>query len=224
MSTTARQPAPRISLRGLQKYVNVVEAPKVENRKLVGALIILSVSMLLMGAGMYQMLPLKERVPYVVVDEIDSSGQPTGRVAVREGGMSAFEPQEAHLRYHLNLWVQDFLTIDEHTEAVRLPRSHAMLRGQAINDWRVYLANSHQPIERLRQNPDYRERAEVISMNFISSNTAIVRVKLTTRNGSERRLSINMQTGIVPPTTDEEIYRNPIGLWITTFGVSNESL
>lgn len=224
MSTTARQPEPRISLRGIQKYLDVVEAPKVENRKLVGALLILAVAMLIMGVGMYRMLPLKERVPYVVVDEVDSSGSPTGRVAVREGGMEHFRPQEAHLRFHLNQWVQDFLTIDEYTESVRLPRSNSMLRGQALADWRVYLANTHQPIERLRQNRDYRERAEVISMNFLNETTVLVRVKLTTRNGSERRLSINLQTAIVPPTTDEEIYRNPIGLWITTFGVSHESL
>src|SRR5690606_25258675 len=125
MSTTARQPEPRISLRGIQKYLNVVEAPRVENRKLVGALMVLSVAMLLMGVGMYRMLPLKERVPYVVVDEIDSAGNPTGRVEVREGGMSHFRPQEAHLRYHLNQWVQDFLTIDEYSESVRLPRSNA---------------------------------------------------------------------------------------------------
>lgn len=224
MSATARQPKPRISLRGLQKYLDVVEAPKVENRKLVGALIIMAVAMLLMGAGMYRMLPLKERVPYVVVDEVDSSGQPTGRVEVREGGMSHFQPQQAHLRYHLNQWVQDFLSIDEYTESVRLPRSNAMLRGQALNDWRVYLASTHQPIERLRQNPEYRERAEVISMNFLNESTVLIRVKLTTRNGTERRLSINLQTAIIPPTTDDEVYRNPIGLWITTFGVSNESL
>lgn len=224
MSTTARQPEPRISLRGVQKYLNAVEAPKVENRKLMGVLVMLSVAMLLMGLGMNQMLPLKERVPYVVVDELDSAGQPTGRVEVREGGMSHFTPQEAHLRYSLNQWVQDFLTIDEYTESIRLPRSNAMLRGQALNDWRVYLANTHQPIERLRQNPEYRERAEVISMNFLNESTVLIRVKLTTRNGSERRLSINLQTVIIPPTTDEEIYRNPIGLWITTFGVSNESL
>lgn len=224
MSTTARQPEPRISLRGIQKYLNVVEAPRVENRKLVGVLMILALAMLMMGVGMYRMLPLKERVPYVIVDELDSAGRQTGRVEVREGGMSHFQPQEAHLRYHLNQWVQDFLTIDEYTESVRLPRSNSMLRGQALNDWRVYLANTHQPIERLQQNPDYRERAEVISMNFLNDSTVLIRVKLTTRNGSERRLSINLQTAIIPPATDEDIYRNPIGLWITTFGVSNESL
>lgn len=224
MSTTARQPEPRISLRGVQKYLNVVEAPKVENRRLGGALVILAVAILLMGVGMYRMLPLKERIPYVVVDEVDSTGNRTGRVEVREGGMSHFQPQEAHLRYHLNQWVQDFLTIDEYTESVRLPRSNAMLRGQALNDWRVYLANTHQPIERLRQNREYRERAEVISMNFLNDDTVLIRVKLTTRNGSERRLSINLKTAIIPPATDEDIYRNPIGLWITTFGVSNESL
>lgn len=224
MANSAQQPdPPRMNMRAIQKFLNIVEAPKLENRRVWGVVLMQSFVILALGVGIARMLPLKERTPYVVQEEIDTTGNPTGRVQVIEGGMGTFKPAEPHLRYYLNLWVQDFLTIDEYTEAQRLPRSHAMLRGQAISDWQVYLSSTHQPLERLRQNPEFRERAEVISMNFVSESTALIRVKLTTRNGIERRLSINLQTAIVAPKSDQEIYRNAIGLWITSFGISNES-
>jgi len=210
-------------MRGMQKFLNVVEAPRIENRRILAILLFQCVAIVAMAIGIGRMLPLKERMPYVVQEEVDSSGAPTGRVQVIEGGMGLFTPTEAHLRYYLNQWVQDFLTIDEFTERMRLPRSYGMLRGQALEDWRVYLQSSHRPLERLALNPEFRERAEVISMNFVSDSTALIRVKLISRNGSERRLSINLETAIIAPTTDEDIYRNAIGLWITSFGVSNES-
>ena len=224
MANSARQPTPpRLNMRGMQKFLSVVEAPRIENRRVLTVVAIQGIAILAMAIGIGRMLPLKERTPYVVQEEIDSMGAPTGRVQVIEGGMGVFKPTETHVRYYLNQWVQDFLTIDEHTEGMRLPRSFAMLRGQALEDWKVYLANTHQPLERLKQNPEFRERAEVISMNFVTDSTALIRVKLTTRNGIERRLSINLQTAIIAPKNDEEIYRNAIGLWITSFGVSNES-
>lgn len=220
--TAERQPAPRLSLRGVQAYLNVVEAPQVQNRKLVSLLVMCVICLLLLSLGMVRMLPLKERVPYVVKVEQDAAGQPTGRVTVSDGDISAFEPTEAHIRYFLSRWAEDLLSIDANSRAVRLPASYAMLKGAALQDWNRYVMQDTRPLDRLASNPGYRQRAELISITFLGEKRAMIRVKLTTPDNQERRVQLTVEYALIPPTTDAEVYRNPIGLWITAFGVTNE--
>lgn len=217
-----RQPKPNLNLNGVHRFLNATEAPRIAYSRQLAVNAVLGVSVLALCIGMFRMLPLKERVPYVVQNEMDSSGNPTGRLTVLESGMAAFTPQEAHMRSALQEWVVDFLTIDQYTKDQRLPRSYGRLRGDALRDWTAYLSGTHKPLERLVQNPDYREIASVISISFLNKDSALIRVKLTTRNGNERRVVINLRFAIIPPSNDDEVYRNPAGLWITNFGVSNE--
>jgi type IV secretory pathway component VirB8 len=216
-----RQVDPRISLRGVQKYLNVVEAPQIEKRRILAALLLMGAALLMLSLGMMRMLPLKERVPYVIKVEEDQMGSPTGRVDVVEGGIAKFQPSEASIRYFLGKWAVDLLTVDERTREVRLPSSYALLKGDAIGDWKRYVSDTGKPLELLAENPAYRMRAELISISFLNESTAMIRVKLTTRN-EERRVQLNVNYALLPPESDADVLRNPIGLWITTFGVNNE--
>lgn len=217
-----RQPDPRISLRGVQKYLNVVEAPQMERRRLLVLLLMLVMAVLMLSLGMMRMLPLKERVPYVLKVEEDSQGNATGRVDVAESDMAAFKPAEANIRYFLGQWATNLLTVDERSRDVKLPASYTLLKGQAIQDWNRYIMNEARPLEALSENPEFRQRADLISIAFLTESTAMIRVKLTTNNGMERRVQLTVNYALLPPEKEEDVYRNPIGLWITTFGVNNE--
>lgn len=219
---TPRQADPRISLRGVQKYLNVVEAPQIEKRRLLALLLLLVAAILMMSLGILRMLPLKERVPYVVKVEEDRMGNPTGRVEVAEGGIAKFQPSEASIRYFLGKWAVDLLTVDEQTRDVRLPASYGLLKGQAIADWNRYVGETGKPLEMLAKNVNYRVRAELISIAFLNKSTAMIRVKLTQQNGQERRVQLTVNYALLPPESDADVYRNPIGLWITTFGMNDE--
>lgn len=217
----ARQVDPRISLRGVQKYLNVVETPQIEKRRMLALLLLLVGAVLMLSFGMMRMLPLKERVPYVLKVEEDQMGNPTGRVTVSEGGIERFQPSEASIRYFLGKWAVDLLTVDDQTRKVRLPASYAMLKGDAIDDWNRYVSETGKPLELLTKDPNYRLRAELISISFLNESTAMIRVKLTQRN-EERRVQLTVNYALLPPESEADVYRNPIGLWITTFGVNNE--
>lgn len=217
-----RQPDPNLLLRGVQRYLNVVEAPRTDNRRLMALLVLMTAAVVLLAVGMMRMLPLKERVPYVLQVEEDSMGRPTGRVAVRDGGLSKFTPSEASIRYFLGQWAGNLLTVDEQSRAARLPSSYALLKGQGIKDWQRYITEDAKPLDKLSESPTFRIRAELISITFLSDTTAMIRVKLTRENGTERRVQVNVTYAILPPESDEDVYRNPIGLWITEFGVTNE--
>lgn len=223
MSKQEQQPAPKVSLRGVQKYLNVVETPQIEKRRLMALLMMMGGAILLLAFGMMRMLPLKERVPYVLQVEQDSMGKPTGRVEVNDSSSFAkFTPSEANLRYFMGKWALDLLSVDERSRDTRLPASYALLKGQALQDWRRYVTDDAKPLEVLAKTPNFRQRAELISIVFLSEESAMIRVKLTTNNGLEKRVQLTLNYAILPPATDADVYRNPIGLWITTFGVNNE--
>lgn len=212
-----RQPAPNMNLGAVQRLLNEVEAPKVQNRRLLGALITVSAVCLAQGIAIMAMLPLKERIPYAV--EVETA---TGNVAVSDRLAQKFEVQETNIRYFLGRWSENLLSVDENSRGVRLPASYAMLKGDALADWQRYVTGQGGPLQILAENPEYRQRAELISITFLSDKSAMIRVKLTNANGEERRVQVNVTYVLVPPTSDEEVQRNPIGLWITTFGVQNE--
>lgn len=223
MKKHERQPEPRLSLRGVHKYLNVFEAPQVANRRLLSAMVMMGAGCLAMGLGMFRMLPLKERVPYVVKVEADATGQPTGNVTVQaDAGVMQFKPTEAHVRFFLGRWAEDLLSVDATSKDTRLPQSFALLKGQGLEDWKRYVNEDAKPLEVLVKDPTYRQRAELISITFLTQDTAMIRVKLTNNKGLERRVQVNVTYALIPPQSDKDVYRNPIGLWITTFGVTNE--
>jgi len=224
MSTKPSRPPPRISLREVNKYLNLVEAPKVENRRLLALLIATVVALVLLSIGMLRMLPLKERVPYVVQVEMDTAGRKTGNVTVKEGGIERFTVSEANIRYFLGKWAINLLSLDERSKEIRLPESYSLLRGDALKDWTRYITETSRPLEKMVEDPMLRQRAEIISMVFLSEKTVMIRVQLTNNRNprNNKRVQITLNFALLPPETEQDVYRNPIGLWITTFGVNDE--
>jgi len=222
MGKEGGHPAPSLNLRGARQYVSAIEAPAMANRRLIVLLFAAIAAVVALALAILLMLPLKERIPYTVEVEVDASGKPTGRVAVSEATMARFQPQEAHIRYFLARWVEDLMTVDETSRTHRLPRSYALCRGDALTDWQRYVSEQGRPLKILSETPGYRQTAQLISIQFLSESTALIRVKLTNNRNAEKRVQITVSFALLPPRTDEEVYRNPIGLWITKFGVADE--
>jgi len=221
-SSTGQKP-PNVSLRNLNKYLNVVEAPKLENRRVWLMLFALTGAVLLMAIGIMRMLPLKERIPYVIQVETNHRGEHTGNVTVNTSGARSFTPEEVHIRYFLGKWAINLLTIDERSRTIRLPETQVLLRGDALRDWSRYITETERPLHKLVENPAFRQRAELISITFLSEKTIMIRAKLTDNQArKERRVQITLNFALLPPASETEIFRNPIGLWITTFGVNDE--
>lgn len=219
---TAQPAPPRMTLRGVHTYLNAIEAPRAANRRLVFLIVLLGTAVLAQALGFMMLLPLKERVPYPIKIDMDSRGQPTGSVTVVDQPMMSWTPAEANIRYFLARWAENLVSVDERSKDTRLPASFAMLKGQAMGDWQTYVQTQGKPLEKLSADPATREMAEVISISFLSEGSAMIRVKITDRRGASRRVQINLNYALIPPSSDEEVYRSPIGLWIVSFGVVNE--
>lgn len=211
------QPQPRLNLRGVQKYLNAVEGPRMENRRHIVIEILLGTALLFACGGYFFLLPLKEKVPYTLeVEKVTGNVVPTNNLA------SKFEPQERSIKYFLNQWAQNLLAVDEYSREQKLPASYAMVRGDAMGDWERVISEQEKPLDMLANDPNYRRQARVVSIQFLSQESVLIRVELTDNRGKTRRVQIAARITLIPPTNDEEIMKSPIGLWITTFGVTDE--
>jgi len=213
---------PRINLRAAFKVVNAIEMPKARNRRLGILATLLAGAVAAQALAFIKVMPLKERVPYTITAEIGSDGKATGAVSVTDANVARWSPGENNIRYFLARWAENLLTIDEKTRDERLPASYALLRGQAMADWSDWVQNQGKPLERLSQKPDLREQAQVISIAFLTENSILIRMRIVDNKGNARRVQINLNYALLPVTSEVDVYRNPIGLWITSFGVNNE--
>lgn len=210
---------PGVNIAGVKKYLTAFEAPRAENRRLLAALLAVSIVAVALAFAIARMIPLKERIPYfVTIDPTTGAVQASDRAAVE------FTPSDASKRYFLAQWAQNLLVIDDRTKDEHLPASYAMLRGTALGEWQSFEFNQWNSIKRLTQNPQLRVYANVDNVALLGNDSAIIRVTThSTDDESVKHLIITVRFAIIHPQTDAEIYRNPIGLWILHFEVNNEA-
>lgn len=210
------QQAPRLNLRGMQAYFRMGEAERVQGRRSFVLAVTLIVVVVVQGVALSRMAPLKERVPYFI--EVDSS---TGEVRASDRVATRFAPDESSIRFHLARWSVNLLMVDQHSRDLRLPETAILLRGDAVQQWSEFLKREA-PIQKLFDDPEYRQQARVISLAFLPKETVLVRLELTDNRGANRRVQITLSYAIIPPQSEEDVLRNPLGLWITNFGVNDE--
>lgn len=211
---------PKVSATALNGYLDTIESSRTQSRRYFSIILLLAAAVLVLAVGLAATAPLKEKVPYFV--EVESA---TGRVDVSTRTAQEFVPTEASVRYFIGRWVVDTFTIDEATRSQRLPSSWSFMRGPARDQWNRIILEGERPTERLAERPDFRRSVEFVAPPQIVANGAvIVRIDLVEGRTVVGRKQISLRYALLPPETDEDILRNPIGLWITDFGVVDERL
>lgn len=196
------------------------KAARGRNSLLIGGLVGVA---LIQGVALVSMLPLKERIPYYLEVE-----QATGRVVPTSNVAKSFIPDENNKRYFLKEWVAAMFSIDQlRSRDILLPKAKSMSRGKAIGHYTGWLSRD-KTIERMIEKPELTRVVQVKSISFVpgAENVAIIRATFRTEGVAGEALEegkvITLSYAIVPPQTDEEILRNPIGLFITEFNVDSE--
>lgn len=167
------------------------------------------------------MLPLKERVPYFV--EADAR---SGEVRSSTSVAQIFKPDEKNLRFFLGRWTTNLLTIDTRSKEYLLPESYMYLRGAALAEWSEWVTKRDQPLKKLVENANYRREARVSSISLVADGVALVRVTLVGRTGAsaaqEVRKLVTIHYSFVPAESEDDVLKNPLGLYITHFTISDE--
>lgn len=215
-STDARQAPPQLSHRALRSYLALGEGERIQGRRWFVFTIALSIIVFMLAVALVRLVPLKERVPYFF--EVD---RVTGEVSESSRVIQQFTPDETSIRYHLARWAENLLIVDQHSRDLRLPETARLLRGDAVPQWRAFIQRE-QPVQKLVDDPLYRRNARLISLAFLSGETALIRLEVTDNRGVSRRVQLTVSYVIIPPKSEDDVMRNPLGLWVINFSVTDE--
>jgi type IV secretory pathway component VirB8 len=164
------------------------------------------------------MIPLKERIPYIV--EINKT---TSEVIVKDNLMKKFTPSDANKAFFIRGWVENMFTLDAaRTKDYLLPAAALSLRGPAVEQYKALLLKD-KPIESLVENPLLSRHVKNININFVpGADVAIVRFVLETSSG-QAITSANKSASIKFILVEKEVSEtNPIGFFITDVNVKDD--
>lgn len=164
------------------------------------------------------MLPLKTVAPWMV------TVKDTGKVEGTPIEAIKFAPDENAKRYFLKEWVTKVFTLDRYLTEKYLIDSYNTVRGQGAEEFKQFI-DTNKPLVALRSDPNLVQNITIRSVSFIQDSGALIRIRLETRNGEGLKFTdklITVHFSVIPPKTEEEIYANPIGLYITHFAVSED--
>lgn len=167
--------------------------------------------------AIYQMLPLKTVVPYIV--EVDK----TGAYQVSNATAQQYSPGENEKKYFLAEWAKKVLKIDKSTTEKELIGAYGQLLDKAPSEIAAWI-EADQPLKRLAEDQTLTRDVQIKSVTFPSAEVALVRLTTEERSGRDQKstiknrlITIHLKT--IAPKDEDEIYRNPIGLYISHFSI-----
>lgn len=173
-------------------------------------------------ASVATIFPLKEVRPWVV--EVNS----TSGVVNKPVQVERVEADMAVIKSELARWVAAVYMIDplRTQEALRWANARAANKGlQQFAEFRA----RERVYERMRAEPDMVREAKVTAVDASRKGTAFIYVTATERIGAApptpdkiKRVRVTLNYALVPPTTEEALLANPLGLFVTFFSDAEE--
>lgn len=218
MSSSA-PPKAKVSLQRLVEAASAIETPRLVQRWAIAMAAVSSVLAITQAIALVILLPLKEYVPYFLVERNDRSVTPSNQVGQR------FVPSDANIIYFASKFVRELLTIDEQMRFV-LPATIEWTRGAATQQWRQFVGEVDRPAERLAKDPTLRRQVTLEGSPQIIAGSAEARsgsivffLRETTTSSvsgqKTRRVRVVLDYALVPPKDFRNIVANPIGFYVT---------
>jgi type IV secretory pathway component VirB8 len=202
-------------------YYELLATERVGKKRLLYMVVALAVIAAGQSAALYELMPLKsiETFPVWKVE---------GGRAVSDGqAIANWAPDQEMITYFVNSWAESVFDINAATIEATTRRAAEMTIGTATEQLRD-LRQRDNPMVMLRDSPGLIRTYEYSSANFISDNVILLRFKATTRRpGSSPQTTSYALTATftrIKPTDRNSLMRNPAGLYIKSFSLSEESL
>lgn len=172
--------------------------------------------------ALWAMLPLKERVPYII--EVEKT---TGRMELADKVLTRWNVSQVNVDYFLRKWITRVDSLDSLTITESIPKAATWTRTAATAELDEYVTKQKYA-EKLVKNQHITQSVEVKTISYINDGkVALVRYDMVERsNGAEskripRLLSANV--ALVTPDQGSALERdNPIGLTISHFQITDE--
>lgn len=209
----------KISLQRLMEAAESIETPRLVQKWALLLALVSSVVSVILAIALMVLLPMKEYVPYFVVERSDAS------VVKSDSVGSKFVPSENNLRYFASRFVRDLLTIDEQMR-FNLPASYEFTRGAAVAQWRQFVQQTDRPQARLSNDPSLRRQVvfegapQLIAASAdarTGSFVFFIREITTAANQAPKvqRVRVTLDYMTSPPNDLNQALKNPIGFFVT---------
>lgn len=192
----------------------------VERNRYFISMFVLSLLCLAEGAIIYQMMPLKTVVPYVI------KVADNGSVIARNAATSDFVAGEKEISYFMVEWTKNLMTLDRQLTERNLKAAMRRTSGVASSQLSKFVTDT-KPFIALSEMPDLVRTVDIITMPAeIANKVMMLRIETVARNAKEvlvtKRYQLTLHYALAPPKTEQEIMDNPIGFFITDFKLSEE--
>ena len=179
---------------------------------------------LMLGASIIILLPLKS------IETIQINKGVEGRLIADSSDAKKFSPDDDSKAAWLSDWVSDLTEINAPTWQRNVERALSKTTSTAIDQAKDYLnRDENQPARLLYDRPEFVREFKRESINTLQPNVLLIRYTLTSRPspGAPKTLktfAMTVTLNYVKPKTREEVVRNPSGLVVQTFNISEESI
>jgi len=218
----ANAPPTALEPKMIRAWFEAYGKPVVDRNRMVLAVLALSGGIGAMALALASLMPLKTIQPYVIYTDN------AGRIAADPVGAKQYRPDWNAVRYFLANWATKAMSVEPGLTRRNLEEAFRFLRDGAPTIFTEEIITRRKPIERTATEPTLSDLAQVIAINPIDDKTVLMRVRTTeytkTKPGHSKieNYSLTVRYEIAPPTTEEEIMRNPLGIYITHFSLTRE--
>ncbi|MCU6502325.1 type IV secretion system protein [Rugamonas sp. A1-17] len=203
-----------------QEYFDRGAGAVIERNRWFLVSILLSVALIVSGAGWYVALPLKTVEAYAV-NKVEG-----GRLVTESQPFGNWTPDKDSIGYFLNQWANNLYDVNRSDIDKTMAAAAELAIGDAAAQMKEFRAKDN-PLISLQNNLSYSRTYEFITINFIEDNVGFLRFKTTTRKNSDAPVVTTYAMKItftrIKPTTREQVMKNPAGLFITNFNATVES-
>lgn len=185
---------------------------------------VLAISLGFCGLGFSYLIPLKT-VEIITVGKVEGGG---GRIIV-EQGRTGWKADQDTIGYFLNSWTEATFDINFSTWKRNVERSAGMVTGVALEQLReLFKREEFNSASIISSKPNFVRTYEFISMNFIKDDVALIRFRLVSRQNAgappeTKVFALTANFSMTTPKTQQDAIKNPAGIYITSFNLSEEA-
>lgn len=196
--------------------------PTLERNRMFLIALVLAAGHVANGIGWNVFLPLKSVETYQV-NKVEG-----GRLVADGTAVGNWAPDNDSIAYFLNKWANSVFDVNRATIEGTLAEASELVIGSAKVQMQE-MRRKDNPLVSLRDYPQYSRSYEFATLNFIKDDVALLRFRTISRLTPESQPTVvtyamTISFTRVKPTTRAEVMKNPAGLFITNFNLTEESI
>ncbi|MGK9451696.1 VirB8/TrbF family protein [Acidithiobacillus caldus] len=198
-----------------QAWFELYTKPAVERNRAFVLFLLALLAFISLSWAILLLIPRHTDVPWIV-----PVNPKTGLPVLRPIRITtAYTPSRLEIQYFSARWLRDLFTINPALSMKYITTDYTESAGEGRKQLKTW-ESVHQPITQMEKYPGLTASARILSTSFMGSGNLFIRVQQTKhypQRTSVRIWNCTINYALIPPTTVEQAYQNPIGFTVHQF-------